>query len=91
MTIIPAISIHNAFCENCLLTTSISGPTKIDLNVSESETASAHHGDLQPGGTLQPHGCISRHRVDIVIPYRDRWSHLRVLLHFLISVLQRNR
>ena len=50
-----------------------------------------HHDDLQPGGFWQPRDCISRHRVAIVIPFRDRWSHLRVLLHFLIPVLQRQQ
>ena len=75
-----------------MMTDSVLGPVTVDLNISESDIAArAHHNDLHPGGAWQPRDCISKHRVAIVIPYRDRLGHLRILLHFLIPVLQRQK
>ena len=48
-----------------------------------------HHENMQPGGMWKPSTCMSRHHVAIIIPYRDRYNHLRILLHFLIPILQR--
>ncbi|KAL6744143.1 hypothetical protein Aduo_017108 [Ancylostoma duodenale] len=36
---------------------------------------------LQPGGHYIPNSCSSKYRVAIVVPYRDRESHLHVLLN----------
>ena len=33
--------------------------------------------------------CICFHKVAIIVPYRDRQPHLRVLLHYLHLLLQR--
>ena len=35
---------------------------------------------LQKGGRFQPPGCKARHRVAIIVPYRDREHHLRIFL-----------
>ncbi len=35
---------------------------------------------LSPGGRFHPAECTSRHRVAIIVPYRDREDHLRTFL-----------
>ncbi|XP_061113686.1 beta-1,4-galactosyltransferase 3-like [Conger conger] len=46
---------------------------------------------VSPGGLYRPPGCESRHRTAIIIPYRDRLSHLRSLLYHLHPFLQRQQ
>ncbi|RWS07990.1 beta-1:4-N-acetylgalactosaminyltransferase bre-4-like protein, partial [Dinothrombium tinctorium] len=41
------------------------------------------------GGHWEPLDCYSRHRVAIIIPYRDRREHLFLLLYHLHPILQR--
>ncbi|XP_013774563.1 beta-1,4-N-acetylgalactosaminyltransferase bre-4-like [Limulus polyphemus] len=43
---------------------------------------------LQPGGAWSPYSCKSRHRVAIIIPFRDRHEHLMILLYHLHPLLQ---
>lgn len=35
---------------------------------------------LKPGGSFQPHDCIPKDHVAIVVPFRDRYAHLAVFL-----------
>lgn len=46
---------------------------------------------LEPGGHSFPKKCQARHRVAIIIPYRDREEHLRILLHNLHSLLTKQQ
>lgn len=46
---------------------------------------------LKPGGRFQPSNCIARSKVALVIPYRDREEHLRIFLHNLHPILQRQQ
>ena len=46
---------------------------------------------LEPGGHYHPSHCRARHRVAVVVPYRDRQQHLRVLLHNLHPMLMRQQ
>ena len=41
------------------------------------------------GGVGYPEACTARYRVAIIIPYRNREEHLKILLHHLHPVLQR--
>ena len=41
------------------------------------------------GGSWRPSNCTSRHRIAIVVPYRDRVQHLRIFLHHMHPFLQR--
>lgn len=43
------------------------------------------------GGQWKPPDCNSRHRVAIVVPYRDRWQHLLNLLAHLHPLMQRQQ
>jgi len=47
------------------------------------------HTELSLGGSWAPRSCIARHRVAIIIPFRDRQRHLRILLANLHPMLQR--
>ncbi|GFT85315.1 beta-1,4-N-acetylgalactosaminyltransferase bre-4 [Trichonephila clavipes] len=47
--------------------------------------------NLQPGGRFRPSDCIARNKVALVIPYRDREEHLRIFLHNLHPILQRQQ
>uniref|UniRef100_A0AC34RD12 Beta-1,4-N-acetylgalactosaminyltransferase n=2 Tax=Panagrolaimus sp. JU765 TaxID=591449 RepID=A0AC34RD12_9BILA len=44
---------------------------------------------LEPGGEWRPSNCTTLKKVAIIIPYRDRFSHLMRLLNFLFPILQR--
>ncbi|KHJ96549.1 N-acetyllactosaminide 3-alpha-galactosyltransferase [Oesophagostomum dentatum] len=59
-------------------------------NLQEADVAAAHP-EVKPGGEWSPSDCQARHRVAVIIPFRDRQSHLTRLLDFLIPVLQRQR
>jgi beta-1,4-galactosyltransferase 1 len=57
-------------------------------DLSEEEVQAAHP-DVVNGGRWTPSDCRARHKVAIIIPYRDRKSHLIRLLDFLIPLLQK--
>lgn len=44
-----------------------------------------------PGGRYRPPDCEPRHHTAIVVPYRNRQSHLRALLYHLHPFLQRQQ
>ncbi|XP_076373802.1 beta-1,4-N-acetylgalactosaminyltransferase bre-4-like isoform X2 [Tachypleus tridentatus] len=58
----------------------LAAPTKEDIFRTVSQ--------LQPGGSWSPYSCKSRHRVAIIIPFRDRHEHLMILLYHLHPLLQ---
>jgi len=43
------------------------------------------------GGTWRPVNCTARHRVAIIVPFRDRMEHLMVLMAHLHPILQRQQ
>jgi len=49
----------------------------------------AENRDVAPGGLWRPRDCLARHRVAIVVPYRDRESHLKVFLRHMHKFLQK--
>ena len=48
-------------------------------------------GSLRPGGSWAPprERCVARQRVAVIVPFRDRHSHLVMLLGVLHPILQR--
>jgi len=46
---------------------------------------------LEKGGIFRPKGCEARHRVAIIVPYRDREPHLRAFLLNIHRFLQRQQ
>lgn len=61
------------------------------LNVNESSLTEnlLLNSTLREGGWWQPVGCIARHHVVVIIPYRDRAAHLAILLSYLHPILQK--
>ena len=51
----------------------------------------ARNPEVRSGGSFAPSTCYARHRVAIIIPYRDRWDHLSILLYHLHPILQRQQ
>ena len=44
---------------------------------------------MKPGGLYQPNECKTREKIAILIPYRNREKHLKILLNHLHPILQR--
>lgn len=51
----------------------------------------ANNPELLPGGVGRPHDCVARHKVVVILPYRDREMHLAILLSHLHPILQRQQ
>ena len=49
------------------------------------------YSDLRPGGRWCPSDCLSQHHVAIIIPYRDRPSHLKIFLRNIHPFLQKQQ
>ena len=47
------------------------------------------HTELSAGGVWWPPDCRPRHRVAIIVPFRDRETHLRIFLNQIHPMLQR--
>ena len=61
-------------------------PSRIQFNTMVNQSIAK---GLRPGGSFHPAMCLSRHRVAIIIPYRDRLEHLQILLYHLHPILSR--
>lgn len=57
---------------------------------SFSEIVTLNAG-LELGGHFHPPDCRARHRVAVIVPYRDREEHLRILVHNLHPILIRQQ
>ncbi|ULU06162.1 hypothetical protein L3Y34_018206 [Caenorhabditis briggsae] len=64
--------------------------TLLIQNLQEGEVH-AVHPELGPGGSWKPNDCQARDKIAVIIPYRDRQTHLTRLIDFLIPILQRQR
>lgn len=60
------------------------------LNLTPAEVLKLS-SPLSPDGGWQPQNCISKHTVGVIIPYRDRKSHLLQLLYYLHPMLKRQQ
>lgn len=57
------------------------GPIEINTDFEDLSTIESRFQEkLEPGGWYKPHECNARDRVAVVIPYRDRATHLPVFL-----------
>ncbi len=68
------------------------GPVKaavggdVPATMSEVESRFSH---LSPGGKFAPEHCVARHKVALLVPYRDREDHLRTFLFNIHAFLKR--
>uniref|UniRef100_A0A224ZBP3 Beta-1,4-N-acetylgalactosaminyltransferase n=1 Tax=Rhipicephalus zambeziensis TaxID=60191 RepID=A0A224ZBP3_9ACAR len=61
------------------------------LDVPSLDAVEAEFPDVMPGGHFRPKECTSRHRVAILIPYRNRAEHLRIFIYNIHRVLARQQ
>uniref|UniRef100_A0A131XKT1 Beta-1,4-N-acetylgalactosaminyltransferase n=1 Tax=Hyalomma excavatum TaxID=257692 RepID=A0A131XKT1_9ACAR len=64
-------------------------PTKMD--VPSLEAVESEFPDVMPGGHFRPKECTSRHRVAILVPYRNRAEHLKIFIYNIHRVLARQQ
>ncbi|KAI6178792.1 Beta-1,4-N-acetylgalactosaminyltransferase bre-4 [Aphelenchoides besseyi] len=69
----------------------LSGPIKVFLDSPPFKQIETLYPNLEIGGHGKPEECKARHRVAIIVPYRDRESHLRIFLHNLHGFLQKQQ
>ncbi|XP_042223301.1 uncharacterized protein LOC121867457 [Homarus americanus] len=67
------------------------GALKVLRTAPSLQEQEGSHPELEPGGRFRPAECRARHRVAIIIPYRDRIKHLSVFLYHLHPILQRQQ
>ncbi|XP_046582214.1 beta-1,4-N-acetylgalactosaminyltransferase bre-4-like [Haliotis rubra] len=61
------------------------------MEVLSFEELAKRHTEISHGGRFKPLGCIARHRVAIIVPYRDRESYQKILLNNLHPMLRRQQ
>ena len=44
---------------------------------------------VEPGGRWHPQNCSARHRVAVIVPFRDREAHLKLWLRHMHPFLQK--
>lgn len=64
-------------------------PTKMD--VPSLDAVEDEFPDVMAGGHFRPKECTSRHRVAILIPYRNRREHLNIFIYNIHRVLARQQ
>ncbi|XP_013073727.1 beta-1,4-N-acetylgalactosaminyltransferase bre-4-like [Biomphalaria glabrata] len=69
----------------------LNGPLATYSEASNLEDIAAENAGLQRGGRFKPPDCTARHRVAIIIPYRNRPEHLKILLKNLHPILGRQQ
>jgi beta-1,4-galactosyltransferase 3 len=67
------------------------GPIKVWLDTPSMSDINKLYPDLENGGHGHPVDCKARHKVAIIIPYRDRQTQLQILLHNLHSFLRKQQ
>lgn len=64
----------------------------ISINVKEDvdmEQLVKNNSQVLPGGRWMPQDCKPRFHIALIIPYRYRWNHLKLLLSVLHPMLRR--
>ncbi|XP_054721966.1 beta-1,4-N-acetylgalactosaminyltransferase bre-4-like [Uloborus diversus] len=65
------------------------GRLKVLTDAPSFEELEKMFSNLDPGGRYKPPTCTSRSKIALIIPYRDRETHLRMFLHNMHPMLQR--
>ncbi|OWA49958.1 Beta-1,4-N-acetylgalactosaminyltransferase bre-4 [Hypsibius exemplaris] len=67
------------------------GAVKVLTEKLSDDEIMAANQDLGPGGRFRPPGCVARHKVAIILPFRDRTEHLRIFLNNIHPILRRQQ
>ncbi|XP_077510586.1 beta-1,4-N-acetylgalactosaminyltransferase bre-4-like isoform X3 [Amblyomma americanum] len=83
----------NASAQNLcpLIPPNLVGYIATKKDVPSLEAVEDEFPDVMMGGRFRPKNCTSRHRVAILIPYRDRAQHLKVFIYNIHRVLARQQ
>lgn len=63
----------------------------MEENILTWETLKNNHDDLLYGGEFEPTSCKSLQKLGIIIPYRNREEHLKLLLNHLHYILKKQQ
>lgn len=74
-----------------LIPPNLVGPLSVSKSPPELAVIEKTLTEVKPGGKGCPSDCVARHRVAIVIPFRDRPQHLQALLYNLHPMLLRQQ
>lgn len=84
--------VSNKSIELCpLVPPNLVGRLKVLQQVPSLEDIEKNFTHIMPGGRFKPKECLARHRVAILIPYRNREEHLRVFLYNMHQLLPRQQ
>lgn len=72
-----------------MLTTDVGARNKLDLEAVPMREVEKRVQGVRDGGSWSPQDCIPRHKVAIIIPFRDRYEQLAIMLNNIHSFLQR--
>lgn len=61
------------------------------LDIPSMQDMESTYKFLDYGGRYKPKECVARHRVAIIVPYRDREEHLRTFLNHMHGFLPRQQ
>lgn len=69
------------------------GPLHVEFNYKRTmdEVRKLVSDLVQDGGRYKPPDCISKHKVAIIIPFRNRHEHLKHWLYYLHPILKRQQ
>lgn len=67
------------------------GNIPVKMDVPSPEVIEKEFPEVMPGGRFRPKECTSRHKVAILIPYRNRTEHLKVFTYNIHRVLARQQ
>ncbi|CAG9788597.1 unnamed protein product [Diatraea saccharalis] len=63
------------------------GPVPVNKTEVELDVVEKLYPEVQPGGMFTPPNCSARHKVAIIIPFRDRQQHLAIFLRHMHQFL----
>ena len=71
----------------------IISPDVIDLDLSTPNLTEIEQANtvVKLGGSWAPNNCVPWQHLAIIVPYRDRWEHLQLMLRRLHPMLRRQR
>lgn len=69
----------------------VGGVRKISGDILSFESLAKRYIDVNIGGRYHPPDCKSRHKVALIVPYRDRETHLQIFLNNIHAFLQRQQ
>ncbi|RLU21172.1 hypothetical protein DMN91_005545 [Ooceraea biroi] len=82
----------NATIPRCpLIPPNLVGPVAVSKSPPPLSEMERSFVEVKAGGKGRPADCVARHRVAIIIPFRDRPQHLQTLLYNLHPILLRQQ